>query len=969
MSGRFRRMTGGTYNLKAAESGREREARDGGNLACSVCLLDGSLQTFFVNKQETGQVLMDQVSTELGLSHPEYFGLQIPTQGRSPLKWLDLSKIVKKQLIKDAPSLLIFQVKYFVQEPEKLPDEHTRYLFFVHLRQEITNNRLSCPEETAVNLAAYVVQAEQGDFESSLSVPAYLSQIRLLPEPTAERLEQVSKLHEEHRGMLPDEAVIAYLALVKTLPLYGVELHFAQDGNGVEVQVGVMATGLVIFKNGIRIHLPWRKIVKLFFKTKQFFIQLERRPNEMRDNILDFNLDNYKLCKVLWKNCVEYHSFFRTQRNPTVDRPLLHQFFTMSSLLRGRPGYNASQTSIEESNGSKPIRKQLGMETSVVPDVIATSTPLKADSGRGELDGCLASSHEVMDSTSLSADSQISHCSQTSSRALRNSVSLGDLPSLSAFGASHRQFRSSPSTHLTARRASRLSLNDVITGRDRQTNGGVDHGISSSSSHDGSHTPLNQMYLLQTDQTPPNGTIMMEDLVQIKMMPDSNGKFGFNIKGGADNHRPVIVSRVAPGTPADVCIPRLSEGDQLVRINGREVSHLSHEEVVSLIRDTNDAQGGELRLLVRPNAMYKTGSDIGDGEPEFHFTPEEGVLHAGQVLDGNDKQALSMQQLQEGLFSGAALEQFENLYRKKPGMGMSCARLPQNVVKNRYRDISPYDETRILLDGPGDYINANYIDMEVPGGKHRYLACQGPLPSTCTDFWRMVWEQGSHLVVMLTTTMERGRVKCHQYWPDPPGIEIFGDLEVTCLQETCNPACVFRELRIAHLETEEERAVIHLQYVAWPDHGVPDDNHDFLSFVQAVSARRHTDPQGPMTVHCSAGIGRTGVLITMETALCLLENEQPVYPLDIVRCMRDQRAMMIQTTCQYKFVCEAILRVYEDGIGDCTEVPKEQNQHSDVADNLQEAEQPGDSTISEEPSQELDTADLSTDMCSIKKEN
>lgn len=135
-------------------------------------------------------------------------------------------------------------------------------------------------------------------------------------------------------------------------------------------------------------------------------------------------------------------------------------------------------------------------------------------------------------------------------------------------------------------------------------------------------------------------------------------------------------------------------------------------------------------------------------------------------------------------------------------------------------------------------------------------------------------------------------------------------MRVKCHSEECNLAYVTRQFTLKHTQLHEERAVTHLQYVAWPDHGVPDDPSDFLLFISSVRERRRGEE--PLLVHCSAGIGRTGVLITMETALTLLDEDRPVFPLDIVKTLRDQRAMMVQTTCQFQFVCEAIVRVYKE---------------------------------------------------------
>uniref|UniRef100_A0A8B9F2H1 Protein-tyrosine-phosphatase n=1 Tax=Amazona collaria TaxID=241587 RepID=A0A8B9F2H1_9PSIT len=367
-----------------------------------------------------------------------------------------------------------------------------------------------------------------------------------------------------------------------------------------------------------------------------------------------------------------------------------------------------------------------------------------------------------------------------------------------------------------------------------------------------------------------------------------------NFFGGYDQKMPVIVSRVAPGTPADLCVPRLNEGDQVVLINGRDIAEHTHDQVVMFIKASCERHSGELVLLVRPNAVYDVVEEKLESEPDFQYFPEKSPLD-GVHQDDNALRE-SMIQLAEGLITGTVLAQFDQLYRKKPGMTMSCARLPQNISKNRYRDISPYDATRVILKSNEDYINANYINMEIPSSTiiNQYIACQGPLPNTCPDFWQMTWEQGSSMVVMLTTQVERGRVKCHQYWPEPSGSSSYGNFQITCHSEEGNPAYVFREMTLTNLEKEESRQLTQIQYIAWPDHGVPDDSSDFLDFVCLVRKKR-AGREEPVVVHCSAGIGRTGVLITMETAMCLIECNQPVYPLDIVRTMRDQRAMMIQT--------------------------------------------------------------------------
>ncbi|MGH0149635.1 UNVERIFIED_CONTAM: hypothetical protein FKN15_029478 [Acipenser sinensis] len=245
-----------------------------------------------------------------------------------------------------------------------------------------------------------------------------------------------------------------------------------------------------------------------------------------------------------------------------------------------------------------------------------------------------------------------------------------------------------------------------------------------------------------------NNELIDAELLLLRITPDEEGRFGFNVKGGVDQKMPLVISRVSPDSP--------------------------------------------------------------------------------------------------------------QLYRKKPGMTILCAKLPQNIDKNRYKDVLPYDNTRVaLLEGEeDDYINANFVNMAIPsaGIVNKYVASQGPLPHTCSHFWQAVWEQHCAVIVMLTTLTERGKPKCHQYWPDPPEVKEYGNFQVCCHSEDCNIAYVFRELTITNTETGEERSVTHLQYVAWPDHGVPDDPTDFLDFVNSVRQKRVENE--PLFVHCSKGAPR-----------------------------------------------------------------------------------------------------------------
>uniref|UniRef100_A0A668AAB8 Receptor-type tyrosine-protein phosphatase F n=1 Tax=Myripristis murdjan TaxID=586833 RepID=A0A668AAB8_9TELE len=243
-----------------------------------------------------------------------------------------------------------------------------------------------------------------------------------------------------------------------------------------------------------------------------------------------------------------------------------------------------------------------------------------------------------------------------------------------------------------------------------------------------------------------------------------------------------------------------------------------------------------------------------------------------------------------------------------------------NKPKNRYANVIAYDHSRVVLtsvDGkiPGsDYINANYIDGYRK--QNAYIATQGPLPETLSDFWRMVWEQRSSTIVMMTRLEEKSRVKCDQYWP-ARGTETYGMIQVTMLDTVELATYSVRTFALYKNGSSEKREVRQFQFMAWPDHGVPEYPTPILAFLRRVKACNPPDA-GPMVVHCSAGVGRTGCLIVIEAMLERMKHEKTVDIYGHVTCMRAQRNYMVQTEDQYIFIHEALLEAATCGN---TEVP------------------------------------------------
>ncbi|XP_070642801.1 receptor-type tyrosine-protein phosphatase F isoform X6 [Bos indicus] len=245
--------------------------------------------------------------------------------------------------------------------------------------------------------------------------------------------------------------------------------------------------------------------------------------------------------------------------------------------------------------------------------------------------------------------------------------------------------------------------------------------------------------------------------------------------------------------------------------------------------------------------------------------------------------------------------------------------LEVNKPKNRYANVIAYDHSRVILtsiDGvPGsDYINANYIDGYRK--QNAYIATQGPLPETMGDFWRMVWEQRTATVVMMTRLEEKSRVKCDQYWP-ARGTETYGLIQVTLLDTVELATYTVRTFALYKSGSSEKRELRQFQFMAWPDHGVPEYPTPILAFLRRVKACNPLDA-GPMVVHCSAGVGRTGCFIVIDAMLERMKHEKTVDIYGHVTCMRAQRNYMVQTEDQYVFIHEALLEAAMCGH---TEVP------------------------------------------------
>ncbi|XP_071624005.1 protein 4.1 isoform X26 [Heliangelus exortis] len=297
---------------------------------CKVALLDDTIFECAVDKHAKGQDLLKKVCDHLNLLEEDYFGLAIWDTPTSRT-WLDPAKEIKKQ-VHGGPWDFTFNVKFYPPDPAQLTEDITRYYLCLQLRQDINSGRLPCSFATLALLGSYTVQSELGDYDPELHGPDYISEFKLAPNQSKELEEKVVELHKTYRSMTPAQADLEFLENAKKLSMYGVDLHHAKDLEGVDITLGVCSSGLLVYKDKLRINrFPWPKVLKISYKRSSFFIKIRPGEQEQYESTIGFKLPSYRAAKKLWKVCVEHHTFFRLTSTEAIPKS---RFLALGSKFR-----------------------------------------------------------------------------------------------------------------------------------------------------------------------------------------------------------------------------------------------------------------------------------------------------------------------------------------------------------------------------------------------------------------------------------------------------------------------------------------------------------------------------------------------------------------------------------------------------------------------------------------------------------
>uniref|UniRef100_A0A3Q0R7U6 Protein 4.1 n=1 Tax=Amphilophus citrinellus TaxID=61819 RepID=A0A3Q0R7U6_AMPCI len=296
-----------------------------------VTLLDDTLYECELEKHAKGQELFMKVCDHLNLLEKDYYGLAIwetPTMKT----WMDLNKDIRRQ-VQGANYNFTFNVKFYPPDPAQLSEDITRYYLCLQLRKDILQGRLPCSFVTLALLGSYALQSELGEYDPEVHGSDYAKEMKMAQGQTKELEDKMMELHHTYRSMSPAQADLMFLENAKKLSMYGVDLHQAKDLDGVDIMLGVCSSGLMVYKDKLRINrFPWPKVLKVSYKRSSFFIKIRPSEVEHYESAIGFKLPNYKAAKKLWKVCVEHHTFFRLTSSEMATTP--KKFLALGSKFR-----------------------------------------------------------------------------------------------------------------------------------------------------------------------------------------------------------------------------------------------------------------------------------------------------------------------------------------------------------------------------------------------------------------------------------------------------------------------------------------------------------------------------------------------------------------------------------------------------------------------------------------------------------
>uniref|UniRef100_A0A0R4J080 Tyrosine-protein phosphatase non-receptor type n=1 Tax=Mus musculus TaxID=10090 RepID=A0A0R4J080_MOUSE len=821
-----------------------------------IRLLDSNVIECTLSVESTGQECLEAVAQRLELRETHYFGLWFLSKSQQA-RWVELEKPLKKHLDKFANEpLLFFGVMFYVPNVSRLQQEATRYQYYLQVKKDVLEGRLRCSLEQVIRLAGLAVQADFGDY-NQFDSQEFLREYVLFPmdlameEAALEELTQkVAQEHKAHSGILPAEAELMYINEVERLDGFGQEIFPVKDSHGNSVHLGIFFMGIFVRNRVGRqaVIYRWNDIGSVTHSKAAILLELIDKEETAL-----FHTDDIENAKYISRLFTTRHKFYKQNKICT-----------------------------EQSNSPPPIRRQPTWSRSSLP----RQQPYILPPMHVQCSEHYSETHTSQDSI-FPGNEEALYCRSHNSldlNYLNGTVTNGSVCSVHSVN--------SLSCSQSFIQASPVSSNLSIPGSDIMR---ADYIPSHR------HSTI----IVPSYRPTPDYETVMRQMKRGLMHADSQSRSlrNLNIINTHAYNQPeeLVYSQPEMRERHPYTVPYAHQGCYGHKLN------LEKQKMTG-----PQAQKRPLMLAALNGLSVARVSGREDGHHDATRVPIDERLRA----------------LKKKLEDGMVFTEYEQIPNKKANGVFSTATLPENAERSRIREVVPYEENRVELiptkENNTGYINASHIKVVVGGSEWHYIATQGPLPHTCHDFWQMVWEQGVNVIAMVTAEEEGGRTKSHRYWPklgSKHSSATYGKFKVTTKFRTDSGCYATTGLKVKHLLSGQERTVWHLQYTDWPHHGCPEDVQGFLSYLEEIqSVRRHTNSvlegirtrHPPIVVHCSAGVGRTGVVILSELMIYCLEHNEKVEVPTMLRFLREQRMFMIQTIAQYKFVYQVLVQFLQN---------------------------------------------------------
>ncbi|XP_016367374.1 tyrosine-protein phosphatase non-receptor type 21-like [Sinocyclocheilus rhinocerous] len=889
-------------------------------------------------------------------------------------RWIDLEKPLKKQLDKyGLEPTVYFGVVFYVSSVTQLQQEITRYQHYLQLKKDVLEGKIPCSIEQAIHLASLAVQADLGDFNRYDS-QEFLQKIVLFPMPwiqdervVEEATQKVTMLYQNYRGLSSPEAELLYMQEVEKMEGYGEESVQAKCCAKCKLltlycSIAVHVTNKTLsFITLVYFTIVFYCFVFYYRQTQPAPVNTVRRRSSTRMSLpkpqpymmppqMHFNghytepytssQDNLYINN---QNGFYYHSQTSLDRSPheyngRIRNGSVYSAQSTSSLNNPQhylqPSPMSSNPSITGSDLMRPDYVPSHRHSALIPPSYRATPDYEAVMRQKNLGMIPPAERQSHSMRNLNIGNSYAY-SRPVAYSLENMRLKERKASASAAETPPPVAQAMPPTASgsdinVVLEVTKPEMEDVIYGHKKSLSDATMLVHSSGEEEEfeddsGRHTPQSQDAVGGPEH---HMTPMGRPLVDPPAYPFSHsmemvptGPLAY--QPHSIIRKPEDMGQLPPLREPGHMVPSVSEGDLSGQGRLRQKRDVYKRPVSDVPPARRNIDG------LPPAGMKKGRSEVKKVGP-LKMAALNGLTLSRMPLPdegkddpenaSNDERCKVLEQRME---QGMVFTEYEHVPKKRPNCECTIAQMPENSDRNRFQDVLPYDDTRVELvptkENNTGYINASHIRVTVRGKEWSYIASQGPLSSTCQDFWQMVWEQGVSIIAMVTAEEEGGREKSFRYWPrlgSRHNTVTYGRFKITTRFRTDSGCYATTGLKIKHLLTGQERTVWHLQYTDWPDHGCPEDFKGFLSYLEEIqSVRRHTnsssDPKNtnlPVLVHCSAGVGRTGVVILSEIMIACLEHNEMLDVPTVLNLLRQQRMMMVQTLSQYTFIYKVLIQ-------------------------------------------------------------